>query len=239
MVIFVFSCYHAYNTKVRLYIKLCVVVSKLYVFRCDTLLVVGSKASHIHTVYTMHQAMNREKTTLLVVDGVGDVMSEAVSYYSLWCSGLIVHIPILRMLVCLLALRFTCAIFVFLTKVQERKLSRIFRRTSSHAASFCSAKDSVHCQEYPCRVSSALNLCHLNVLSKYLETILYIKKLYFVFIRWIYFCIFEAWKRREPCRPVWRRRTDLVAPALEERTKNQPTCSNTFHCSCSCIFSPW
>ena len=44
----------------------------------DVLLVVGSKASYVHTVYTMHQSMNRERTTLLVVDGVGDVVSEAV-----------------------------------------------------------------------------------------------------------------------------------------------------------------
>ena len=44
----------------------------------DVLLVVGSKASYVHTVYTMHQSMNRERTTLLVVDGVGDVVSESV-----------------------------------------------------------------------------------------------------------------------------------------------------------------
>lgn len=59
--------------------------------KCDTLLVVGSKASHLHTVYTMHQAMNREKTTLLVVDGVGDVMSEAADKLTrgmiLFCKG--------------------------------------------------------------------------------------------------------------------------------------------------------
>lgn len=49
-----------------------------YSFRVDALLVVGSKASHLHTVYTMHQAMSKSNTTLLVVDDVGDAMSEAV-----------------------------------------------------------------------------------------------------------------------------------------------------------------
>jgi len=57
----------------------------------DVLLVVGSKASYVHTVYTMHQSMNRERTTLLVVDGVGDVMSEAPDKLTrgliLFCKG--------------------------------------------------------------------------------------------------------------------------------------------------------
>lgn len=39
---------------------------------------VGSKASHIHTVYTMHKAMPKDKSQLLVIDGVGDVLTEAV-----------------------------------------------------------------------------------------------------------------------------------------------------------------
>lgn len=39
----------------------------------------GSKASHLHTVYTTHKSMNKKKTTLLVVDNVADVMVEAVS----------------------------------------------------------------------------------------------------------------------------------------------------------------
>ncbi|KRY29374.1 Uncharacterized protein T01_6542, partial [Trichinella spiralis] len=43
----------------------------------DALLVVGSRASHLHTVYTMHQSMSKLKSTLLVVDDVGDVISEA------------------------------------------------------------------------------------------------------------------------------------------------------------------
>ena len=43
----------------------------------DALLVTGSKAPHIHTVYTTHKNMNKKKTTLLVVDNVSDVMAEA------------------------------------------------------------------------------------------------------------------------------------------------------------------
>lgn len=43
----------------------------------DVLLVSGSKASHLHTVYTTHKSMNKKKTTLLVVDNVADVMVEA------------------------------------------------------------------------------------------------------------------------------------------------------------------
>uniref|UniRef100_A0A914V174 Uncharacterized protein n=1 Tax=Plectus sambesii TaxID=2011161 RepID=A0A914V174_9BILA len=43
----------------------------------DALLVTGAKASHLHTVYTTHKSMNKKKTTLLVVDNVGDVMAEA------------------------------------------------------------------------------------------------------------------------------------------------------------------
>lgn len=47
-------------------------------FRVDVLLVVGAKASQLNTVYTMHQAMSKTNTTLLVVDDVGDVLTEAV-----------------------------------------------------------------------------------------------------------------------------------------------------------------
>ncbi|CAB3410482.1 unnamed protein product [Caenorhabditis bovis] len=43
----------------------------------DALLVTGSKAPHLHTVYTTHKSMNKKKTTLLVVDNVSDVMLEA------------------------------------------------------------------------------------------------------------------------------------------------------------------
>ncbi|XP_076316869.1 uncharacterized protein ZK1073.1-like isoform X2 [Tachypleus tridentatus] len=45
--------------------------------KVDSLLVTGSKASHLHTVHTMHAAMDPRRTTLLKVDGVGDVLFEA------------------------------------------------------------------------------------------------------------------------------------------------------------------
>ncbi|XP_022247745.1 uncharacterized protein ZK1073.1-like [Limulus polyphemus] len=45
--------------------------------KVDSLLVTGSKASHLHTVHTMHAAMDPRHTTLLKVDGVGDVLFEA------------------------------------------------------------------------------------------------------------------------------------------------------------------
>lgn len=44
----------------------------------DALLVTGAKAPNLNTVYTTHKSMNKKKTTLLVVDGVSDVMEEAV-----------------------------------------------------------------------------------------------------------------------------------------------------------------
>jgi len=57
----------------------------------DSLLVVGSKASHIHTVYTMHKAMPKDKSQLLVIDGVGDVLTEAPDRFTraliLFCKG--------------------------------------------------------------------------------------------------------------------------------------------------------
>lgn len=43
----------------------------------DVLLVTGSKAPHVSTVYNTHKSMNKKKTTLLVVDNVSDVLSEA------------------------------------------------------------------------------------------------------------------------------------------------------------------
>ena len=43
----------------------------------DALLVTGSRAPHIQTVYNTHKIMNKKKTTLLVVDNVTDVMVEA------------------------------------------------------------------------------------------------------------------------------------------------------------------
>jgi len=43
----------------------------------DALLVTGSRAPHIQSIYTTHKNMNKKKTTLLVVDNVSDVMAEA------------------------------------------------------------------------------------------------------------------------------------------------------------------
>ncbi|KAH7704647.1 Ndr [Aphelenchoides avenae] len=43
----------------------------------DVLLVNGSMAPYIGTVYVTYKNMNQEKTTLLVVDNVTDVMDEA------------------------------------------------------------------------------------------------------------------------------------------------------------------
>uniref|UniRef100_A0A914CCE8 Ndr n=1 Tax=Acrobeloides nanus TaxID=290746 RepID=A0A914CCE8_9BILA len=43
----------------------------------DALLVTGAKAPNLNTVYTTHKSMNKKKTTLLVVDGVSEVMHEA------------------------------------------------------------------------------------------------------------------------------------------------------------------
>ncbi|CAD5216699.1 unnamed protein product [Bursaphelenchus okinawaensis] len=43
----------------------------------DALLVTGSRAPHVNTVYNTHKNMNKKKTTLLVVDNVSDVMAEA------------------------------------------------------------------------------------------------------------------------------------------------------------------
>ena len=45
----------------------------------DTLLVTGAKASHNHTVHTMHAHMNKAKSSLVKLDDVGDVLIEAVS----------------------------------------------------------------------------------------------------------------------------------------------------------------
>ncbi|KAK8753562.1 hypothetical protein OTU49_000252 [Cherax quadricarinatus] len=42
----------------------------------ETLLVTGAKASHVHTVHTMHQNCNKQKASLLKIDDVGDVLAE-------------------------------------------------------------------------------------------------------------------------------------------------------------------
>lgn len=59
--------------------------------KTEALLVVGSKAQHMHTVRTMHAAMNKTGSSLLVVDNVGDVLSEAPQRLAraliLFCKG--------------------------------------------------------------------------------------------------------------------------------------------------------
>lgn len=47
--------------------------------KVETLLVTGAKASHVHTVHTMHQSCNKQKASLLKIDDVGDVLAECVS----------------------------------------------------------------------------------------------------------------------------------------------------------------
>jgi len=46
--------------------------------KVDTLLLSGKKGSFGHAVQQLHAVMNREKTQLLIVDDVGDVINEAV-----------------------------------------------------------------------------------------------------------------------------------------------------------------
>lgn len=43
------------------------------------MLVTGTLASHLHTVHTMAAHLNKTKSTLVQIDGVGDVLNEAVS----------------------------------------------------------------------------------------------------------------------------------------------------------------
>lgn len=43
------------------------------------MLVAGTLASHLHTVHTMANHLNKTKSTLVLIDGVGDVLNEAVS----------------------------------------------------------------------------------------------------------------------------------------------------------------
>nr|CAD2147378.1 unnamed protein product [Meloidogyne enterolobii]CAD2181417.1 unnamed protein product [Meloidogyne enterolobii] len=45
----------------------------------DVLMVSGSRSPHLQSVYHMHKGMNKKKTTLLVVDGVCDILQEAPS----------------------------------------------------------------------------------------------------------------------------------------------------------------
>lgn len=45
----------------------------------DTLLVTGSKAAHAQAVQNMYARMDKQKTSILKVDAVGDVLQESVS----------------------------------------------------------------------------------------------------------------------------------------------------------------
>lgn len=45
--------------------------------KVDALLVAGTKTSHVQSVNAMHQNMNKSATTLLMVDDVGDVLTES------------------------------------------------------------------------------------------------------------------------------------------------------------------
>lgn len=60
--------------------------------KVETLLVTGAKASHVHTVHTMHQACNKTKASLLKIDDVGDVLVECPEKFAqsllLFCKGL-------------------------------------------------------------------------------------------------------------------------------------------------------
>jgi len=59
---------------------------------CDTLLLVGDKSSFLHTTETMYQHANKTKTSILRLDDVGDVLSEAPAKVSqsilLFCQGM-------------------------------------------------------------------------------------------------------------------------------------------------------
>lgn len=58
----------------------------------ETLLVSGSRAAHVHNVHTMYSFMNKTKTSLLKIDGIGDVLLEAPEKFSqsllLFCKGI-------------------------------------------------------------------------------------------------------------------------------------------------------
>lgn len=58
----------------------------------ETLLVTGSKASHVNAVHSMHQACNKSKASLLKIDDVGDVLTETPDKFAqsllLFCKGL-------------------------------------------------------------------------------------------------------------------------------------------------------
>ena len=47
--------------------------------KTDVMMVTGTLASHLHTVHTMASHLNKTKSTLIQIEGVGDVLNEAVS----------------------------------------------------------------------------------------------------------------------------------------------------------------
>jgi len=59
---------------------------------CDTLLIVGDQSSFLHTTETMYQHANTTKTSILRIDDVGDVLTEAPAKVSqsilLFCQGM-------------------------------------------------------------------------------------------------------------------------------------------------------
>merc|ERR1712141_632432 len=59
---------------------------------CDALLVVGSKSSQSYAAEYMHSHMDKTRTSLLKVDGVGNVVEEATAKLAnsilLFCKGL-------------------------------------------------------------------------------------------------------------------------------------------------------
>lgn len=60
--------------------------------KVETLLMTGAKASHNHTVNTMHQHMNPAKTSIMTLNDIGDVLIEAPEKLAdtllLFCKGL-------------------------------------------------------------------------------------------------------------------------------------------------------
>lgn len=60
--------------------------------KCDALLVVGSKTSHVAAAEHMYQNLNKTKSSLLKIDGVGNVLEEApvklANSILLFCKGL-------------------------------------------------------------------------------------------------------------------------------------------------------
>lgn len=60
--------------------------------KCDALVVVGTKSSHLHAAEYMHSHMDKTKSSLLKVDNVGNAMDESPEKLAnsilLFCKGL-------------------------------------------------------------------------------------------------------------------------------------------------------